>query len=117
MNPTTLYLLKSAFNLLCHNQPDHHNCHERCAGCDWDALQLQIAMHLSDMDDMDEPSLDPRMRRARPLSQGRPRKDGPRYPGGSLKYHQAAARPQGRPRKAGPRWPNGQRKPHPKDDQ
>jgi hypothetical protein len=43
----TMDLLDAAFNILCHNPPQHYNCmSDQCDGCDWDALQLQIAQHM-----------------------------------------------------------------------
>jgi hypothetical protein len=47
----TMDLLDAAFNILCHNSPQHYNCmSDQCDGCDWDALQLQIANHLRTWD-------------------------------------------------------------------
>ena len=46
-NPT-MELLEAAFNLLCHNSPQHHDCmSDQCDGCDWDALQLIISKHIN----------------------------------------------------------------------
>ncbi len=45
----TMDLLEAAFNILCHNSPQHYNCmSDQCDGCDWDALQLVISKHIND---------------------------------------------------------------------
>ena len=47
----TMDLLAAAFTMLCHNSAQHYNCmSDQCDGCDWDALQLQIANHLRPWD-------------------------------------------------------------------